>query len=119
MTRRRGGGGGGGWAGGFGGPEPDLTRRPGTGRKTLRLIAGFFAPYRVRLVFISVLILITVSVGVVNPILLKLIIDNLTSDAPSLDLLYIQTGLMIVLPIVTSAIGVWQSYLSNVVASGS
>ena len=63
MTRRRGGGGGGGWAGGFGGPEPDLTRRPGTGRKTIRLIAGFFAPYRARLAFIAVLILITVSVG--------------------------------------------------------
>ena len=87
MTRRRGGGGGGGWAGGFGGSDPDLTRRPGTGRKTLRLIGGFFAPYRVRLFFIAVLILVTVSVGVVNPILLKLIIDNLTSEAPSLELL--------------------------------
>ncbi|MEA2651414.1 MAG: ATP-binding cassette, subfamily bacterial, partial [Chloroflexota bacterium] len=117
MTRRRGGGGGGGgWAGGFGGPEPDLTRRPGTGRKTLRLIAGFFAPYRVRLVFIGVLILITVSIGVVNPILIKFVLDDLLPGGPrDLGLLYLLVGLMIVLPIVTSAIGVWQSYLSNVV----
>ncbi|MEO7294900.1 MAG: ABC transporter ATP-binding protein [Candidatus Limnocylindria bacterium] len=115
MTRRRGGGGGGGWGGAFGGSEPDLTRRPGTGGKTLRLIGGFFRPYQARLGLIALLILVTVSVGVVNPILLKLIIDNLTSDAPSLELLYIQAGLMIVLPIVTSAIGVWQAFLSNVV----
>ncbi|MDQ3688466.1 MAG: ABC transporter ATP-binding protein/permease [Chloroflexota bacterium] len=115
MTRRRGGGGGG-WGGPFGGPEPDLTRRPGTGGKTFRLIGGFFAPYRARLIFIAGLILVTVSIGVVNPILLKLIIDNLLpGGAQDLNLLYIQTGLMIVLPIVTSAIGVWQSYLSNVV----
>ena len=110
MTRGRGGGGGG-W--GFGG-EPDLTRRPDTGRQTTRRILGFFEPYRLRLLWISVLILVTVSVGVVNPILLKLIIDNLTGPQ-DLGLLYLQTGLMIVLPIVTSAIGVWQSLLSNVV----
>ena len=116
MTRRGGGGGGGGgWGRGFGGAEPDLTRRPGSERRTLRLIAGFFTPYRGRLAFISVVILVSVSIGVVNPILLKLIIDNLTSASPSLELLYIQAGLMIVLPIVTSGLGVWQAYLSNVV----
>jgi len=115
MTRRGGGGGGGGWGRAFGGAEPDLTRRPGSERRTLRKIVGFFRPYRSRLAVIAGLILVTVSIGVVNPILLKLIIDNLTSEAPSLELLYLQTGLMIVLPIVTSGLGVWQSYLSNVV----
>ena len=115
MTRRGGGGGGGGWARAFGGAEPDLTRRPGSERRTLRKIVGFFRPYRSRLAVIAGLILVTVSIGVVNPILLKLIIDNLTSESPSLELLYVQTGLMIVLPIITSGLGVWQSYLSNVV----
>jgi ATP-binding cassette subfamily B protein len=114
MTRRGGGGRGGGWGGAFGGPEPDLARRPGSDRQTLSRIATFFRPYRLRLAFIAVLILVNVSVGVVNPILLKLIIDNLTGPQ-DLGLLYLQGGLMIVLPIVTSAIGVWQSYLSNVV----
>jgi ATP-binding cassette subfamily B protein len=107
MTRR------GGW-GGHGGSEPDLTRRPGSEGRTLRLIAGFFAPYRWRLAWISVLILLTVSIGVVNPILLKLIIDNLTGPQ-DLQLLWLQAGLMIVLPIITSGLGVWQSWLSNVV----
>ena len=98
----------------MGGAEPDLTRRPGSERRTLRRIAGFFGPYRVRLTLIAGLILVTVTVGVVNPILLKLVIDNLTGPR-DLGLLYLQCGLMIVLPIVTSAIGVWQSFLSNVV----
>jgi ATP-binding cassette, subfamily B, bacterial len=111
MTRRGGGGGRGFWGGG---PEPDLTRRPGSDPRTLRRIAGFFRPYRWRLGFIAVLILVTVSIGVVNPILLKLIIDNLTGPQ-DLGLLWLQAGLMIVIPIITSALGVWQSYLSNVV----
>jgi len=112
MTRR--GGGGGGW-GHLGRSEPDLTRRRGRERQTLREIAAFFAPYRWRLASIALLILVAVTIGVVNPILLKLIIDNLTSEAPSLELLWLQAGLMILLPIITSGLGVWQSWLSNVV----
>ncbi|MBW3612959.1 MAG: ABC transporter ATP-binding protein/permease [Chloroflexi bacterium] len=111
MTRR--GGGGGGW-GRMGGPEPDLSRRRGRERQTLREIAAFFAPYRWRLTGIAALILVSVSIGVVNPILLKLIIDNLTGPQ-DLQLLWLQAGLMIVLPIITSGLGVWQSWLSNVV----
>ena len=107
MTRR-GGGPRGGWGGAFGGSDPDLSRRPGSEGPTLRRIAGFFRPYRMRLAFIAVLILITVSIGVVNPILLKLVIDNLTGPQ-DLGLLWLQCGLMIVLPIITSALGVWQS----------
>ncbi|MGI8871170.1 MAG: ABC transporter ATP-binding protein [Candidatus Limnocylindria bacterium] len=102
----------GGW-GGFGG-EVDLRARPGSGRRTLARIAGFFRPYRGRLGVIAVLILVTVSIGVVNPILLKLIIDNLTGPR-DLGLLYLQCGLMIALPILTSLLGVWQSYISNIV----
>jgi len=96
------------------GEEPNLERRPGTAGTTLRRIVSFFAPYRRRLALIAVAILVSVTIGVVNPILLKLVIDNLTGPR-DLSLLYLQCGLMIVLPIVTSLIGVWQSYMSNVV----
>jgi ATP-binding cassette, subfamily B, bacterial len=110
MTRRSGGG------GFWGGSEPDLTRRPGSEGPTLKRIAGFFRPYRARLAFIAVLILVTVGIGVVNPILLGLAIDNIAPGGQQdLGLLFLQCGLMIVLPIITSALGVWQSYLSNVV----
>jgi ATP-binding cassette subfamily B protein len=97
-----------------GGGEPNLKARPGSGPATFRRIVGFFYPYRLRLAWIAGLIVVTVSIGVINPILLKLIIDNLTGPR-DLGLLYLQAGLMIVLPIVTSLLGVWQSYLSNVV----
>jgi len=97
-----------------GGGEPDLRARPGSAPATFRRIVGFFRPYRLRLTWIAGLIVVTVSIGVVNPILLKLIIDNLTGPQ-DIGLLYLQAGLMIVLPIGTSLLGVWQSYLSNVV----
>ncbi|MDH4333852.1 MAG: ABC transporter ATP-binding protein/permease [Chloroflexota bacterium] len=99
---------------GSGGEGPNLHARPGSGPATFRQIVGFFAPYRRRLWVIAGLIVLTVSVGVVNPILLKLIIDNLLGPK-DLGLLWLQTGLMVVLPIVSSLLGVWQSYLSNVV----
>jgi ATP-binding cassette, subfamily B, bacterial len=98
----------------WGGHEPNLQRRAGTGGRTFRRIVGFFAPYRGRLAVIAVAILVTATIGVVNPILIKLVIDNLTGPR-DLGLLYLQSGLMIALPIVTSLIGVWQSYLSNYV----
>jgi ATP-binding cassette, subfamily B, bacterial len=97
-----------------GGPEPNLVARPGSGPRTLRQIAGFFRPYRARLAVIAALIVVSVSIGVVNPILLKLVIDNLLGPK-DLGLLYLQCALMIVLPFASSGIGVWQSYLSNVV----
>ncbi|MGZ6256259.1 MAG: ABC transporter ATP-binding protein [Candidatus Limnocylindria bacterium] len=99
----------------WGGSEPNLRRRPGSGPATFRRIVGFFRPYGRRLAGISVLILVGVSIGVVNPILIKLVLDNLAAKQPDLGLLYLQCGLMIVLPVVTSLLGVWQSYLSNVV----
>jgi ATP-binding cassette subfamily B protein len=102
---------GGGWGGG---PEPDLSARPGSARPTLWRIAAFFRPYRGRLGVIGGLIVLSVSIGVINPILLKLIIDNLLGPK-DLGLLWVQAGLMIVLPFVSSGIGVWQAYLSNVV----
>ncbi|HET7636445.1 MAG TPA: ABC transporter ATP-binding protein [Candidatus Limnocylindria bacterium] len=106
MTRR----GGGRWST----VEPDLRRRPGSEKRTFRQIIGFFRPYRGRLWLISLAILVSVSLGVINPILLKLIIDNLLGPK-DLNLLYLQVGLMVALPIITSLIGVGQSYLSNVV----
>jgi len=80
----------------------------------MRRIARFFSPYRSRLGLISILIVVTVSIGVVNPILLKLVIDNLLGPR-DLGLLYVQVAFMVVLPFISSGIGVGQSYLSNVV----
>ena len=63
---------------------------------------------------VLVAILFTSLIGLVNPILLKLLIDIAIPqrDWGSLNLF---VGLMIVLPIVSGLIGVGQSYLNNVI----
>ena len=82
--------------------------------RTIRRIAGFFAPYRRRIAVVLVAILLTSFIGLINPILLKLLIDI---AIPKRDwvLLNVFVGLMIVLPIVSGLIGVGQSYLNNVI----
>jgi ATP-binding cassette subfamily B protein len=75
---------------------------------------AFFAPYRGQVVVVLGAILLTSFIGLVNPILLKLLIDV---AIPRLDfgLLNLYVGLMIGLPIVSGLIGVGQAYLNNVI----
>ena len=95
-----------------GNPEPPIPKeRRG---RTIRRIVAFFKPYRLQVAVVLVAILATSLVGLVNPILLKLLIDI---ALPNRDffLLNLFVGLMIVLPIVTGLIGLGQSYLNNVI----
>jgi ATP-binding cassette subfamily B protein len=98
----RGSGGGGGHGGMFGGgPNPDFEPVPKERRgRTIARILVFF--------------LMTSFLGLINPILLKLLIDI---AIPQQDwyLLNLFVGLMIVLPIITGLIGVGQTYLNNVI----
>jgi ATP-binding cassette, subfamily B, bacterial len=111
--RARTGGGGGPWGGFMGGdPGPPIPKeRRG---RTIRRIVAFFKPYRAQVAVVLVAILATSLVGLVNPILLKLLIDV---ALPNRDffLLNLFVGLMIVLPIVSGLIGLGQSYLNNVI----
>ncbi|HET7704285.1 MAG TPA: ABC transporter ATP-binding protein [Candidatus Limnocylindrales bacterium] len=80
----------------------------------MRRIATFFLPYRRQVAVVLAAILLTSLIGLVNPLLLKLLIDD---AIPKLDfgLLNLFVGLMIVLPIVSGLIGVGQAYLNNVI----
>jgi len=82
--------------------------------RTVRRIVAFFRPYRLQVAVVVVAILATSLLGLVNPILLKLLIDD---ALPSRDFgrLNLYVGLMIVLPIVTGLIGIGQSYLNNAI----
>jgi ATP-binding cassette subfamily B protein len=82
--------------------------------RTIRRIVAFFRPYRRRVGVVLVAILATSLIGLVNPILLKLLIDI---AIPRLDfgLLNLFVGLMIGLPILSGLIGVGQSYLNNTI----
>ena len=99
----------------FGGASRDFEPVPKERRgRTIGRIVAFFAPYRAQVVVVLVAILATSFIGLINPILLKLLIDD---AIPRLDfeLLNLYVGLMIALPIVSGLIGVGQTYLNNVI----
>jgi ATP-binding cassette subfamily B protein len=91
--------------------EPVPRERRG---RTLRRILAFFRPYRGRVAIVLVAILAASVLGLVNPILLKLLIDD---ALPNRDFgrLNLYVGLMIALPIGTGLIGIGQSYLNNAI----
>ena len=116
--RGSGGGGRGGPFGGgghFGMPNADFEPVPKERRgRTIRRILAFFQPYRPQIAVVLVAILATSLIGLANPYLLKLLIDEAIPERDFFKL-NLFVGLMIVLPIVTGLIGVGQAYLNNVI----
>jgi ATP-binding cassette subfamily B protein len=99
----------------FGRGGPDFTPVPPERRgQTIRRIVRFFRPYRRQVAVVFVAILATSFIGLINPILLKLLIDIAIPER-DWGLLNLFVGLMIVLPIVSGLIGVGQTYLNNVI----
>ena len=96
-------------------PSNDFEPVPPERRaRTVRRIVRFFEPYWIQVLVVLVAILSVSLIGLVNPYLLKLLIDNVIVGQQYQDLnLYV--GLMIVLPIITGLIGVGQSYLNNLI----
>jgi len=107
--------GGGGRGGMFGGPVADFDPVPKERRgQTIRRILVFFKPYRPQIAVVLIAILITSFLGLINPILLKLLID-VAIPQRNLFLLNVFVLMMIALPIVSGLIGVGQSYLNNLI----
>src|SRR5664279_605130 len=79
---------------------------------TARKIVVFFVPYRTEVSIVLGAILLTSCLGVINPILLKLLID-IAIPHRDFGLLNLFVILMITIPIISSLIGVGQSYLNN------
>lgn len=103
-------------------PEEDL--RP-IRRSTVRRVIETFRPYRRKVGLVALAIVTTSALGVVNPILIKLVFDRALfgnppgrcdgGACPDMGNLYLFAGLMIAIPMVTGAIGVGQTYLANLV----
>jgi ATP-binding cassette, subfamily B, bacterial len=96
--------------------EPDPDARPIT-RATLRRVVGIFKPYRRTVYGVGILILITSGLGVINPLLIKVAFDDalFVQGGPRLGLLYVVVALMVAVPVVSGLLGIWQTYLSNLV----
>ena len=81
-------------------------------RRTLRL----FRPYRFHVVSVAVLILVTASIGVINPLLIRTVFDSglfPSSGGPDLQLLWILAAVMTSIAIANGIMGVIQTYMTN------
>jgi ATP-binding cassette subfamily B protein len=102
------------------GPRSSFTPRekverpadPAVRRANLRRIGKLFRQYRLKLTFVCALIVFSAGLGVVSPFLLRGILDTAIPDQ-NMTLLSLLAGGMIVISLVTGAIGVIQSYLST------
>ncbi len=82
--------------------------------QTIRRIAGFFRPYRLQIAVVLVTIVVTSFLGLINPLLLKALIDTAIPDQ-NFAQLNLFVGLMIIVPIISGLIGVGQTYLNNMI----
>ena len=98
----------------LGGADLPPSLPPERRRRTIIRIAAFFRPYRLQVAVVIGAILITSLLGLVNPIMLKLLTDQVIIGQDYTYLL-LYVGLMIVTPIVSGLIGVGQTYLNNVI----
>jgi ATP-binding cassette subfamily B protein len=91
---------------------------------TVRRVVDIFRPYRRRVGIVALAIVVTSALGVVNPLLIIKVFDNALfgkngscggETCPNMSLLYKYVALMIAIPVITSVIGIGQTYLANLV----
>ena len=88
------------------------TARQGLGRR----IVSAFAPYWFKVSVVGVLILVTAGLGVVNPVLIRVVFDSALfppSGAPDLNLLWIIVGVMAAITVATGGLGIVQTFYTN------
>jgi ATP-binding cassette subfamily B protein len=93
-------------------------------RATVRRVVDTFRPYKGKVGLVGLMIGVTSGLGVINPLMIVLIFDKALFGSngvcqgrpcPNLPLLYLYVAIMIAVPIVTSIIGIGQTYLTNLV----
>ncbi|TMK70306.1 MAG: ABC transporter ATP-binding protein [Actinobacteria bacterium] len=90
---------------------PERSADPAIRRANLRRIRPLFAPYKLRLSGVLLLIVISAGLGVLPAFLLKRVLEAIgRNDTTALS---VSAGAMIAIAIVTGALGVIQTLLSN------
>ena len=85
-------------------------------RGLLRRIAGSFRPYLTHVVAVGLLVLFTAGLGVVNPLLIRVVFDSAlfpSTGGPDLNLLWIIAGVMASITVAAGLLGILQTYLTN------
>ena len=91
---------------------------PGSGQNVVRRAAASFSPYKLQVVGIVLLILVTAGLGVVNPLLIRTIFDDALfpeGGAPNLSLLWTLAGVMVGATVLNGALGIIQTNATNIV----
>ena len=106
---------------------PDRSRRapeeppgadpvPDAGRPLVPRVVRLFRPYRVQVAVVVFFILATASLGVVNPVLIKVVFDEglfPEGGGPNIGLLWTLGGIMAAIAVANAAMGVYQTYMTN------
>ena len=85
-------------------------------RRLLPRIIRLFRPYWFQVAMVGLLILVTAGLGVVNPLLIKVVFDSAlfpSGGGPDLNLLWLLVGLMTVIAVTTGGLGIVQTYRTN------
>jgi ATP-binding cassette subfamily B protein len=90
-----------------------VTRTPARAdRSSAGRIVPLFRPYRLRVAGVIVFIVVTSTIGIINPLLIQAVFNKalFVPGGPDLHLLYVLVGIMALVPVVNGAIGILQTY---------
>jgi ATP-binding cassette subfamily B protein len=81
-------------------------------RNTARRVVPLFRPYRAQVAAVVALIVVTSTIGIINPLLIQAVFNKalFVPGGPNIRLLVILVSIMAVVPIVNGAIGILQTY---------
>jgi len=81
-------------------------------RDTARRVVPLFRPYRAQVAAVVGLIVVTSTIGIINPLLIRTVFNQalFVKGGPNIQLLVILVAIMAVIPIVNGAIGILQVY---------
>jgi ATP-binding cassette subfamily B protein len=83
-----------------------------TNRATFRRVVPLFRPYRLQVAAVVALIVVTSTIGIINPLLIQKVFNDalFVQGGPDVQLLVILVSIMAVIPIINGAIGILQTY---------
>src|SRR3954465_14430663 len=94
------------------GDKPERPADKQLRRRNLRRVGGLFRAHRARLGAVLGLIFLSAGLGMVSPFLLRAVLDDAIPSKDTTQLTLLVAG-MIAIAIVTGALGVAQTWLSN------
>ena len=98
------------------GPQSSASGNPAApahaNRDTARRVVPLFRPYRVQVAGVVGLIVVTSTVGIINPLLIQVVFNKalFVHGGPNIRLLVILVAIMAVVPVINGAIGILQTY---------